>query len=132
MHGLIPKPEITKKYFNGLMNLAKRNGSARIPVITPRNQRADLVFRTHRVKGVQRIEIDTHSCNWDISENGQASFLRLAKTNRNEVRESACGKCIMRVSVDHGDEGTQHALKWLGAMFEILGREENLREVKVV
>ena len=87
-----------------LVKSARKNGYAHISVITPHNQSAHLTIRTHRTKGFNYVEIDTHSCNWDISEVGQRAFMKLAKNYPEDIKDPHCGKCIMRVYIKHDDK----------------------------
>lgn len=130
MKGLIPKPEITEKNLDELVKSAHKKGYIHIPVITPHNQSARLTFRTYRTKGFNRVEIDTHSCNWDISEVGQQAFMRLAKNHPEDIKDPHCGKCIVRIYVKHDDKRMWGVGLWLMYMLEVLGRSENIKNIK--
>ncbi|MEK7149481.1 MAG: hypothetical protein AAB757_00680 [Patescibacteria group bacterium] len=129
--GLIPKPEITEENLDELVKSACKNGYAHISVITLHSQSARLTFRIHRTKGFNRVEIDTHSCNWDISEVGRMAFMNLAKNYPENIKDPYCGKCIMRVYVKHDDKKMWGVGLWLSYMLEVLRRGENLMEIKI-
>lgn len=131
MKGLVLKPEITEQDLDKLVKSARKNGYAHIPVITPHNQSACLTFRTYRTMGFNRVEIDTHSCNWDISDAGRRVFLELAKNYSEDTEDPHCGKCIMSICIKHDNKRMWGVGLWLMHMLEVLKIGENLEEVKL-
>ena len=131
MNGLTPKPEIGEKDLDKLLKLAHKDGLAYISVITPNHRSAKLTLRTHRAKGYNVVEIDTYSCNWDISDKGQKYFIELTKNYTEDIKEASCGKRIMRVSVKHDGEQMWGAGLWLTHMLGTLEIKDNLEEVSL-
>lgn len=114
-----------------LVQSAYKNGCAYVSVITLRNQSARLTVRVERAKGFNRVEVDTHSCNWNISEDGQRFFMKLAKDWPEDIKDPHCGKCIMRIYIKHDDERMWGVGLWLRYMLKVLEKNENLEEVKL-
>lgn len=102
--GLTVKPDITEKDLTRLVQSAYKNGHAYISVITPHNQPARLAIRVERTKGFNRVEVDTFSCNWNISKAGQRFFMKLIEDWPEDIRDAHCGKSIMRVYIKHDDK----------------------------
>lgn len=129
--GLIAKPAITEEKLTELVQLAYKNGCAYISVVTPHNQSARLTVRVERAKGFNRVEIDTYSCNWNISKVGQEYFEKLARDFPEDTKDPHCGKCIMRIYIKHDDEKMWGVGLWLAYMLKVLEKGENLEEMKL-
>lgn len=129
--GLIVKPNLTEKDLTRLVQSAYKNGCAYISVTTPHNQSARLTARVERTKGFNRVEIDTNSCNWNISEAGQIFFRKLAEDWPEDTKNADCGKSIMRIYIKHDDEIMWGVGLWLRYMLKVLEKNENLEEVKL-
>lgn len=112
-----------------MVESAHKDGCVYIPIVTPRNQSANLTFRTYRTKGFHRVEIDTYSCNWDISEVGRQAFMKIVDENPDGIKDACCGKCIMRIYVRYDDKKMYGVGLWLMLMLGILGSGKNLSEV---
>ena len=129
--GLIAKPNITEEELTKLIQSAYKNGHAYVSVVTPHNQSSRLTIRVERTKGFNRVEIDTHSCNWNISEVGQKYFEKLTKDFPEDLKDPHCGKSIMRVYIKHDDARMWGVGLWLAYMLKVLEKSENLEEVKM-
>lgn len=128
--GFMVKPKLTEREIDDLMKLAYKNGRAEILAITPHNQSARLAVRVQRTKGFDRVEVDTHSSNWNISEAGQKSFMLMAKDWPEDIKDPGCSRCVMKIYVKHDGERMWGAGLWLTRMLEVLKSGEHLEEVK--